>query len=614
MSLFFAVLIFTLFICHSVAGAELETGKPDSGRRTLVTTFAKGLEYDGWDGALHLSLPMPSDGWISIHENISVRLYRISGFHRQWRLDQRFDFRYEQQSEGWFKWLLAGEQERFSDQRAHRYADDVNYARFYPAGPRLSDIIGVSAGGGGGISSQHLALGAGYARPTDFSAWGSLGPIFEDRRGEKNSGVRLDLNLLGNWRGNNLRADGWLNRLNVGNDFGWSASISGEHAFSGEAGDMYTVSYRENGQREFSVSEESEGRRRDERLNISNRLSGGGDSPFRMVWDSEFSRQRIEHSGLPREYTDHEFLLENDVKVVYGGGGFRGAVTGGLDLQEQQYEDALIQGRRSYMGIYAALLSSFLDSSAVEARVINYRFNTPDENDLNDRDELRYLLVLRAGKKLLPGLGARVKMEADLHHLVYIFRPRSAENRWSRMFSLSCELPWEEGSVKNISRFSMVGNYNVYDYTPADVELSRVYRFFSVDDTLQIQVHPRWELMLGTELLVDEHGRFRWDDWVEDISENGYSLTTSFMTYYNVHGLRAGFGWKTHHRYSWLHVEGDDRMRGDAVRSQGPALYLRADPAERLNVVLNGQVLHVNDSRRGNFDLPDVRCSLTWML
>ncbi len=582
----------------------------------LITTFTKGLEYDGWEGELRLKRSLPGGGQIMFHENVLAHLHRVPNFRRQWKIDQRLDFLFEQPVNDRFKWLLSGEQERFRDQRAYRYEDDVNPVYVQPDNPQLLLIPAVgTVHDAGDISCQYMAIGAGYKNTQKFSAWGSLGPLFEDRRGEENRGARLDMDIQCQWSDAVLQADGWLNRLNVGNDYSWTAAMNGEHSFTQEADDQYNVSFSSTSQREFSASEiGAEGQRYDERLDISNRLTGGKISSMQVTWKSDLSRQRTAHSELTREYTDHQFTWENDISAVHEYEGFRTALTAGLDLQEQQYADALVQGQRNYLGIYTMLAGSFVDSSAIEARVINYRFDTPDENDLNDRDELRYHIVFRTGKKLLPGLGLRVKLEADLHHLVYIFRPRSAENRWSRLFRLSCELPWQDGNVTNISRFSVVGNYNVYDYPPAENELSRAYRFFNAEDTLQFKIHPRWDLTLGAALLLDEHGCFRWDEWVEDISENGYNLSTSLMAHYKTDGVLIGFGWKLNQRYSWLHVSGGEKVRGDAVRSDGPSIQLQVDPAERLHVEFSGHVLRVDDRHRRAYNLPDIRCSLTWLL
>jgi hypothetical protein len=422
------------------------------------------------------------------------------------------------------------------------------------------------------------------------------------------------MDLQHRWESGGLCSDGWLERLNIGSDYGWNAGLHGLYAISEEWENSYRLGYEGSSQREFSAFERIEGRRNDERINLSNQLKLGEDSPLKLTWASDFTRQSAEHTGLAKAYRDHEYTWKNDLRTALEYGSFTTSAMGGLDLQEQLYEEILTQGQRSYAGLYTIWQETADDSAAVDARTIKYRFDTPDENDLNDRDELRHIITFRAGKRLWQGFGFQLELKADLNHLVYIYRPRSAENRWTRVFTLSCAVPWQDGWMENMARFTVVGNYTVYDYPPAKTELSRVYRIFSVQDTLRIGINSNWSVKLGNVLIFDEHGRFHWEDWTEDVSEDGFNTSTSLLLNYNERKFQCGFGWRVYQRYSWLHLRGDERMRADAVRSHGPAISLNADPADRLHVEFNASVLEVTDRNRAVYRLPDIRCIMSWKL
>jgi len=584
-------------IAAQIPATEAE-GNPETSshnNNVLVTTYTKGLEYDGWEEELRLYRKLAGGGSLNCYEYLNASLHRIPGFLSQWRLDQQLGFSFEQPINDRLDWMVVGDQEIFYDQRARRPQDNLYHEAMLQG-------------------SYHLGLGGNYEYNEKVSAKGSIGPLFEHRRKERSQGACFDMNILSFLPGGPFEADGWLNYLNTGSEFGWSAKMDGVYEISSEANDIYELTFERSSRREFSPYELIEGRRNDESLNIFNRLGSSRTEPLQMTWDSELARKRASHSGSVRERRDHEFTWENELHLVYSRSGLRTTTLAGLDLQEQQYENALIQGQRTYLGLHTVKFNALLDSVAFEARVIKYRFDTPDEDDRNDRDELRYLLTIRAGEKITSNLGVRLKLETDLHHLVYILRPRSAENRWSRLFSFSCELPWRDDPVTNIARFTVAGNYNVYDFPPSDTDLSHVYRHFSYEDTLRFTVHTRMELELGTSVLIDEHGRFRWDDWALDISENGYSMSASFTGAYKTEDLRFGLGWKTHHRYSWLHQSGGGKIEGDNIRSDGPVLSLKAAPADRLRVDLSGQVLRVRHRSRSPYNLPDIRCSLSWML
>ncbi|MDP8239051.1 MAG: hypothetical protein P9X24_08165 [Candidatus Hatepunaea meridiana] len=613
LSLAIHILTIAIYQPNTIAGNKTEPVHPLS--NVLITTLSKGLEYDGWQSELRLNQALSGEGVFTFNEKVTVNLHHIPGFHRQWKVDQKHSFEYKRPVDSNIELQLTGNLDIFNDQRAHRFNESTRSRLLTPDESHFNDpLLYRRITGSNEISKWHLALGAECHLDERFQINGSAGPLFDKRSGEQNQGLQFNFGLLNNWNTGSLHADGWLERLPVGNDYGWSATIGGDYSFSEEASNIYRISYDRTTQREYHWSDETVGRRKDQVLTIINKLTNTGTTPLHVEWDSDFSRYSTVHTRIPDELTDHEYTWRNELKAVYDLAGIRTVASGGFDLQEQQYKDNLMQGRRNFISVRTGFADPVSDSVAFEANVIKYSFNTPDEDDLNDRDELKYIFTFTAGKELHPNFGLRLKIKTDLHHLVYIQRPRSAENRWVRMFSLSCELPYREVNINNIARFSVVSNYNVYDYFPFDVDMSRVYRFFTADDTFKVKVHPHLELELGTNILIDEHGRFRWSDWIEDVSEDGYNFSLSFATNYTVEDLQFGFGWSTHHHYSWRYSANDDKVRGEAITSNGPIITLNANPANRLHVELYGQVLQVKDRFHRTYNLPDIRCSLTWML
>ena len=582
----------------------------------LVLNLGKGLDYDGWGSDLYLGMEDPGNWRMNFTNQTNVYLYSITGFHRQWKVDEKLWLDFHRNIKGNFSWLVKGRLEQFHDQRARPFRDDLRLTGLQPADNGF-EMVSSSAGTGYGnsdIGSRSMTVGLAYQAVGNLYASGALGPLIQERRGESFEGLRFDLDLQHDWGSGRLNGEGWLDRLNTGSDYGWNTDLNGLYAISEEWENSYRLGYDRSSQREFSAFDQIEGRRSDERINLANRLKVGIDSPLKFIWASNFTRQSTEHTGLAKEYRDHEYTWKNDLRTTIKYSSFMTSAMGGLDLQEQRYEAILIQGRRSNLGLYTIWQGSSDDSAAVDTRVIKYRFDTPDENDLNDRDELRYILSLRVGKRLMEGLGFQLELKADLNHLVYIYRPRSAENRWTRVFTLACGVPWQYGRFRNMARFTVVGNYTVYDYPPAQTELSRVYRIFSVQDTLRIGINRNWSVKLGNVLMLDEHGRFHWKDWTEDVSEDGINTSTSLLLNYNDRKLNCGIGWKLYHRYSRLHLRDGERVRGDAVRSQGPVVSIGAEPADRLQVDFRASILEVHEKSRTVYRLPDVRCVLSWKL
>ncbi|NQT34338.1 hypothetical protein HQ587_04040 [bacterium] len=567
----------------SIAETWDDDDKLSSRVNFLETSFTKGLNYQSLHGEYQLDRDLSGGGLLIFHETIALHLHEVPGYRKRWKVDQRLMFGFSHPINKTLRWSLNGDQERF-------YLSDV------------SDM-----------GSRYVSLGIGYwAVKKRLKANFSTGPLSEQRGENRQQGIHLDGDLQSNWSSGSLTTHGWLERLPSGYDQGWTSTLMGEHSFTDEASDNYTISFNHHRQRVFNPSDEVAGYRRDEQFNIHNELRSGKGRPLCIRWNSDLTR-RIVHDNAYRAQSDYDNTWKNKIQATIDEGGFRIAAFAGLDLQDMEYSEVLGQGRRNYIGLYSGFEGNLLDTSGIEARVMKYRFDTPDESDFNDRDELRYLFTLQGGKQLIPNLGVRFKLEADLTHLVYLYGQRSAENRWTRIFSLSCELPWRDDFFSNIARFSLVSNYNVYDFSQSDQTMSRVYRFFSAEDSLRIYLTPHSEVEMDVGVLLDEHGRFSWSEWVEKVSEDGYNVSATIAYTYKAEDIDLRIGWAMNQRYSWQHLTDDRKIRGDAVRSTGPVASINARLANRLTAEIDGHLLHVMDSSGSDYLLPDIQCSLTWV-
>ncbi len=449
-------------------------------------------------------------------------------------------------------------------------------------------------------------------RGRGFELTGAAGPVYETRGGGSRSGLRCNLDIDGGELIRGLRGEGWFENLPSGNDFSWSVAYRGEHGLIGEAVDRLSARISHSRQREFAFGGGRLDRRIDEDIQLTNRLTSGASSPLRLAWNSEFRRRRSSHRSPLGSYDDREFNWRNGLEVDWGTGSFATRLSGGIDLQEQQYAGGLTQGRHTRLGLTVWFYGSSSDTLSLTTATTKYRFDTPDKADYNDRDELRYKVELLGRWMITPRFSFRADFAADLRHLVYIYRPRSGENRRERSFRLGAALPWNDVNLVNVARFTVTSRYTDYDFPPADESLSRVYRAFSAADSMRVNLPGGGYVKISSALVLDDHGRLRWEDWIEDISEDGYSFTLAVAPVYEWKGCRWGFGWSWHRRETRLHL-GDGRTEpGESILSSGPVFSVASLRKRPFHAELTGRVLEVSDRLRGSYRLPDVTCSLVW--
>ncbi|MCF7810168.1 hypothetical protein K9N50_04175 [bacterium] len=551
---------------------------------------------------------------MTCNEAISLKVHQISGYSRQWKLDQTLVFEYYHPLDNKFILLTNTSLKRFYDPGSSR---NIYFAAPSPEIPQNSDMRKSYTGSSFSalttdISTYYLTQGIKYSYSDEGSVECAVGPLFDRRRNISDNGCHLEFGVNHKLHETSLNADGWYERLRSGSEHGLSADLIGEYSFLTEGLDAYELSFKRNQRGEYDLNSGNRGHRRDESFSLSNHLINDTEAPLQVSWDSNVSNQVTSHTGLFREYKDREFTWQNEIGTSVEFSGIRTGLSTGIDIQEQRYDEAIAQGRRNFIRLESETKETFLDSANVNARVIKYRYETPDVNDFNDRDELRYLISFSGAKKLTSELGLLFGIETNLNHLVYIHAKRSSENRWTRAFSLSCELPWQRKTFRNNCRFAVVSTYTVYDFPVSDTDMSRVYRFFSAEDSLSIDLSKHFRLEYSNSIILDEHGRFSWTEWKEDVSEDGYSLSSKLIPVYHQKSFSLGLGWEIHHRYSWQHQANDSKISRESVKSHGPVLFLNSNPSSGFKVITTSSVLHVNDRFRGSYNLPEINCCLTW--
>ena len=607
-----AYILFILYALFHLALAD-NVNKFSLPRNFHSMTFYRGLDLNRWKSGLNIDHSITAKSRFRLHQELNIILHHTPGFMRQWKVDEALDFDFSQEINTGYSAIVEGSWERFIDRNAIPYQQKFRPDVKFPA------LIFTNSAAAyyepeSNISKYYIGVGGKVSLPDFTQMEGAVGPIYENRQSITRSGMRLRGKLIGFQDISGLIAEGWMNRLNIGNDYGWKASYVGKYQLTEGASNRVSINYNQAKQYENLSGASVFGQRRDDQIRIVNELRSPASKLFTIVWHSELNRQRSTHIRDNSEISDLDFGWINRVEVVTSGESWQTVSHGGIDLQEQQYAGGLSQGNRKSLGLGVIYFPSFLDSVSLRSMVIKYRYDTPDDLDFNDRDELRYQIAFAAGRKISPDMGIAIKIETDLRHLVYIFRSRSGENRWHRTLRLTVDIPWQRGQFRNVSHYAVVSNYTDYDYFPAADDLSRVYRAFTLNDTVTVNLNENTSLEVNFAVIFDDHGKLQWSKWVQNLSEDGVGYTTAALgTWKNDLNLFK-YGWSWHVRKTTIYQQSGNVLPGESTYSHGPILTLRSNLGERLRSDLTARWAYVIDRQRGNYTIPDVRYQLIWAI
>ncbi len=582
----------------------------------LTLRVLKGLDFDGWDGEVNSDELLRSGGVAKLDERLKLRFYSIPGYQPRWKTDQTLKFHYDHPLSTSSGLVLAVSQQEYRDQSTRRYRSGrVTQSPFFPDDSRLANAeFFNSTFNDDGIGNINLSVGGRLVTENGIALEGRVGPIFEHRGGVSQEGIKYDFNYGFKTDSIHWSGEGWLGHYGSGDDHNLALEANGYYALSNAANDQFRANYQSGSRREFSAVGNIDGRRNDRRVELANNLAVEVSEVMNFSWGSNLITRTTENNGPSSKRQDREFNWQNQLGGAWSLGEKFVLVAGGIDVQQQEYAGGLTQGRNSRLQIASGFETSMNDSSLIETSVAHYRFDTPDELDFNDRDELRWRAALRAGRHLTPALELKGGIEANLNHLVYIHRSRSGENRWMRQFTLFGEVPWREAPIENTARFAVSAHYTDYDFSPYDLTESRLFRTFTALDTFRLALPDGWGAEVSGSGQLNDHGDLDWSEWIQNVSERGYSYTVTALPFRRTSGSEIAIGWLMHRRFSTLLQDNGQDITGEDVRSSGPVVRVFMAPADQVRIEFVATYLTTIQPDRPREYLPDVNFTLIWTL
>ena len=107
----------------------------------------------------------------------------------------------------------------------------------------------------------------------------------------------------------------------------------------------------------------------------------------------------------------------------------------------------------------------YSDSLIVHTSLQRYRYDTPDLKNFDDRDELRFRFDIREIHTFSQALTLESKASLHMHHFVYIYGERSADNNWNRILKVNPTVTWQLSPAIRFSQSAEVlANYIDYDF------------------------------------------------------------------------------------------------------------------------------------------------------
>jgi hypothetical protein len=169
------------------------------------------------------------------------------------------------------------------------------------------------------------------------------------------------------------------------------------------------------------------------------------------------------------------------------------------------------------------------DSLFFYSNLQRFKYDTPDPENFDDRDEIRYRVDVEEIHSFSQEAELHLAMSFHLLHLVYIYGEKSADNAWTRIFRFNPTFFWSPmPGLRFTQTAEVLANYVDHDYESLLAgNRSFLYRKFRLEDSTWVQTTSRTSLFLHYQMELDENGKLFWDEWTEQrlIDRQSHTLT-----------------------------------------------------------------------------------------
>jgi hypothetical protein len=239
-------------------------------------------------------------------------------------------------------------------------------------------------------------------------------------------------------------------------------------------------------------------------------------------------------------------------------------------------------------------------------------YNTPSDNNNDDRDELYSIIRARYNKTLSPLFSLFVNAEADFNHIVYIFSERSSNNNLNRVIKLSSGSYYTGKNFSSLNTFEVSANYTVYDFEALNANLkSYSFRQYSYTDSSVVKLTDRLSFVLNGSFKLSEQGQFSWSAFsthpTQYLAET--YLEPKLISYLYGASFALGIRYFSLDTYKF---NNSVKYIDSRYKSVGPLAEIIMSRVHNLSLNFKGYYEIITTTNNPSRDIPNLNCDITW--
>ena len=584
-----ALSLFYLFSLYITGHSQINPQPPTNTAAVLNTDFSKQNTTWNWSGRFRMADSLSGSMNWYINELFQSNLITPNNASKQWKDEHKlkglFYKRFSAYSFGLYtdSWLLYDKQQINRNEYSNHAA-----GLFYQYNPADNIIIKPYAGYQR-AKNTIIKHNAGNPKPEKITNtdWG-WDTGFEGKAGNLN---------LGEYTGTfNAKSDYdfFEQRKNYNNNV--SAGISTR--FSSFASDSLNLGYEESSKQFYNTSSDQTGNPIIEvRLfnrNIRNQLFYNFSNRQQLKFETNILSKHLYYST-----SRDVFFIENVFRFQSFGERFNYQV--GFRTNDETMDNDGIKTdsrtRQSAIDIKTQYKINASNNLNIDLAYVKMQYDTPDDNNNDDRDEQRFIINLQYYRKISPVLELNLYAYGFLFHQIYIFREQSINNNWNRVIKIEPQIVYRYKRFENRLSTSVIANYTAYDFEDLTARTrSFLFRKYTLSDSLSAPVVKSLSVGLQGKLELSEKGSFFKKTFAQNIVQTYASQNINLYLMKEIwERFQFKFGYSYFARTEWRHIP--VKIKNREITNKGPFISFAYNVLRRINLSAYAAINYINDSK-----------------
>ncbi|MFH1194614.1 MAG: hypothetical protein V1720_02805 [bacterium] len=241
------------------------------------------------------------------------------------------------------------------------------------------------------------------------------------------------------------------------------------------------------------------------------------------------------------------------------------------------------------------------------------QYDTPSEDNYDDRDELLSIGRIFYSHRFNPFFNFFISLEGNVNHIVYIFAERSSNNNIKRVIKLSSGGLYTGARFVSSNTAEVSANYTVYDYQDLNPNIkSFAFRQLSLKDSSMIFLSRNVNLEANGYIKLSEQGDFNWTDFsgrpVRFLSE----IYTEPKLVYIYSDIHFGLGLRYFNLRTYSYDKNYKKVIDTDYMSIGPISEIRFNIGNRLDIYIYGWYEFINNESNTKRELANLLFRMNW--